>query len=412
MSQPAETPKSALARNRRMATAVLVVMVVIYLATHLVSDPAGPVLLIRRMAEAGMIGGLADWFAVVALFRHPLGLPIPHTALLPKNQARAARNVGRFFETHFLEPAQLEARIRAIEPSRHLVTWIGQPGNAEALARELTGLVAMLLRQEPSPRMLAGGRRLLKSEVAQAGSDQAIAGVVADLVKTGVRGDVTDEIIAIIRRAIDENRGMAVELVQDNSRWWIATPVDRRVADLVVSAVLSMLDDLRRDSALRKEFETALDGMIETLEQEGVLTRAVADARGEFLRSGAFGAAIAGIARELRDRLGKRIANAPEALSGPLAHLIRDTATRALATPEARETLDRRLAELAGRVIGESRPQIAAYVTDVIAGWEPEELNTRFEEEIGPDLQFIRINGALLGALIGGGLFAFETLIG
>ena len=138
-------PTSALARNRRMATGVLIAMAAVFAVTHLVADPPAWLRLVRSMAEAGMIGGLADWFAVTALFRHPLGLPIPHTALLPKNQARAAVNVGRFFETHFLEPAQLEARVRALSPSRLLADWLSHPGHARLLAVELTRLLGTLL---------------------------------------------------------------------------------------------------------------------------------------------------------------------------------------------------------------------------------------------------------------------------
>jgi hypothetical protein len=100
-----------------------------------------------------------------------------------------------------------------------------------------------------------------------------------------VRGGVADEIIGIVRHAIDENRDTAVMMAQENSRWWIASPVDRRVADLVVNAVLSMLDDLRQNARLRQEFEAGFDGMVEALEKEGVLTRAVSDARSVLVRS-------------------------------------------------------------------------------------------------------------------------------
>lgn len=106
-----QTSQEALTRTRRMATAVLIALTTVFLGTYLIDEPPTAIMLIRAMAEAGMIGGLADWFAVSALFRHPLGIPIPHTALLPRNQAKAAKSAGRFIETHFLQPAQLEARI-------------------------------------------------------------------------------------------------------------------------------------------------------------------------------------------------------------------------------------------------------------------------------------------------------------
>ena len=130
------------------------------------------------------------------------------------------------------------------------------------------------------------------------------------------------------------------------------------------------------------------------------------------IRSGAFDAALASLAEEIRTRTAARLAEDPDAFVDPIAELIRGFATGTLADPAAQATLDVRLAEIAARVIGEARPAIAAYVTDVIAGWEPEELTARFEAEIGPDLQFIRINGALLGALIGGLLFGLNALLG
>ena len=227
-----------------------------------------------------MIGGFADWFAVEALFRHPLGVPIPHTALLPRNQARAAQNVGRFFETYFLDPATLADRLRHIEPGRRVAEWLARPDNAALVARELTGLLGSLLQHDPSPRALARSRAWLRAQARAAGSDAAIAEGLARLVKEGVRSTVAGEVLGLVRRAIDDNREVAVELVQDRSRWWIAGAVDRRIAGLVVDGVLSLLDELRADdSDLRRGFEVAFDRMVDTLAAEGMLTRAVGEGR-------------------------------------------------------------------------------------------------------------------------------------
>lgn len=127
-------------------------MATTFLGTDMVADPAGPLRLLRAMAEAGIIGGLADWFAVTALFRRPLGLPIPHTALLPRHQARAATNVGRFPEFHFLQASQIEARMGDVAPSGTIADWLDRPGNTERVARQASRLVEILLRQPPSPR--------------------------------------------------------------------------------------------------------------------------------------------------------------------------------------------------------------------------------------------------------------------
>jgi uncharacterized membrane-anchored protein YjiN (DUF445 family) len=406
------SPGDGLARTRRLATAVLGFMAAAFLATHLAGDGTA-VRLIRAMAEAGMIGGLADWFAIEALFRHPLGVPIPHTALLPRNQARAARNVGRFFEAHFLDADTLAGRLRSVEPGRHLVAWLARPDNAALVAREITGLLGGLLRHDPSPRALARSRAWLRAQAHEVGSDTAIADGLSRLVKEGVRSTVAGEVIALVRRAVDENREVAVDLVQDRSRWWIAGAVDRRIAGLVIDGVLSLLDELRADgSELRRDFEFAFDGIVDTLAAEGTLTRAIGEGRRHLVQSGAFDAAVLQLAADLRDRLRARLAEDPEALAAPVAGLIRDLAARTLADDAARAVLDARLAEIAARLIGDMRPAISGYVTDVVAGWEPQELNARFEAEIGPDLQYIRINGAVLGSLIGGAIFGLNALLG
>ncbi|TRD20694.1 DUF445 domain-containing protein [Palleronia caenipelagi] len=402
-----------LARNRRWATGVLVALTALFLLTYVAPEPGHLLLLLRSMAEAGMVGGLADWFAVTALFRHPLGLPIPHTALLPRNQQRAAENAGRFFDTHFLDPVQLEGRLRALGPSRVLKEWIDAPGNAEQLADEAVSALSAVMRDGVPPRALVRVRRWLRHEAESAVPDAAIAERITDLLKAGLRGQATDEILRVVRDTIDGNRELAVALVQENSRWWIASTVDRRVATLVFNAVLALLDDLQRPEApLRQDFDRALDLIIDRLERDGAIAGAVREARHHLVESDTFDQTFAAILHEVQARMTRKLDTQPEAVRANLAQTLRDVTDHALGTEAARQAFDTRFAALAAKVVAGSRTQIASYVTDVIAGWEPEELNERFEEQIGPDLQFIRINGALLGAMIGGGLYAVELILG
>ncbi|HET9069463.1 MAG TPA: DUF445 domain-containing protein [Amaricoccus sp.] len=404
---------AALVRARRIATGVLLGLVAVFLATLAVDDPPTLVRLVRAMAEAGMVGGLADWFAVEALFRRPLGLPIPHTALLPANQARAARNVGRFFEAHFLDPAEIEARIRALTPARHAAAWLAAPANATALARQLTGLLRGVIRHDPSPRALARARAWLRGELMAAGADAALAQGMAELLKRGVRSNALGEMLALVRRKVEENRETATTLVQDRSRWWIASTIDRRVAALAVDGVLSLLDELRTEgSELRRGFETTFDDAVDALEREGTLARSIGEGRRALARSGAFDRLALGFAETLRDRLAARLDSEPDAVAAPVAALLGDLAARLAADPAARDALDARIAALAAQLVGEMRPLLGGYVADVIAGWKPEEMIDRFEAELGPDLQFIRVNGAVLGAMIGGLLFAISAVLG
>ena len=400
-------------RARRLATGSLLALVAVFVATLVVGGDAGWLRLVRAMAEAGMVGGLADWFAVEALFRRPLGLPIPHTGLLPANQARAARNVGRFFETHFLEPAALEARLVRMEISRHAAEWLARPENALGLARRLVGMLGGLARHDPPPRLLARVRAWARAAALSAGGDAEVADALARGVKQGIRSRLVDEALALIRRSVDDNRETAVQLVQDRSRWWIAAKVDRQVAGMAVAGVLSLLDELgQADSEMRRRFEAAFDAVIDGLAADGVLTRAVADARVGLVRSGALDALALRLAAGLRDGLVARVEADPDAIAEPLARLVGDLAARLRADAAARARLDARIAAAAARVVGDLRPALGGYVAGVIADWHPDDLIARFEAELGPDLQYIRVNGAVLGALIGGLLYGFGVAFG
>src|SRR5262252_1261857 len=137
--------RRALRRNRAIATALLVAMAGLFIATTLVHEPGFWVLLVRSTAEAAVVGALADWFAVTALFRHPLGLPIPHTAIVPKNKDRIGEGLAAFIERNFLTPELVEAKLRAIDVARLLADWLSCPANADAVADRLVRAVPYLL---------------------------------------------------------------------------------------------------------------------------------------------------------------------------------------------------------------------------------------------------------------------------
>ena len=152
--------------------------------------------------------------------------------------------------------------------------------------------------------------------------------------------------------------------------------------------------------------------MIDGLEREGTLARAIGEGRRHLAHSRAFDRLALRFAEALRDRLAARLDTDPDAIAAPIAALVHDMAARLAGDPDARAGFDARLATLAARVIGDLRPTLGGYVADVIAGWEPAQLIDRFETELGPDLQYIRVNGAVLGGLIGGLLFAISELLG
>ncbi len=395
-----------LKRTRRMAEAVLVALVAVYLLTYLWGDPPNWLRLIRHMAEAGMIGGLADWFAVVALFRHPLGIPIPHTALLPKNKARAAQSVGQFFKSYFLDPASISARVAEIAPARRAAEWLQTPANAALVAKSLTKAISVAMKTDGQSHLNDGLRKELRAAVASETASKGLSQALGPVLEQAVHGPLMNDMLSQVRHALDNNRDRVLELVQENSRWWVASRVDRGVSAVLVDGVLNVIDDLQTsDSALRKDFEAGLAGFLQTLSDNGTLDRAVHDGKAKFAGSPAFDEAVDATITLIRERLSRGLSEDASEAEAAISAALQSFARKLLSDDAALARFEDQLAATAQTAIVELRDPIGNYVADVIEGWQSDELSDRFEREIGPDLQFIRINGALLGALIGGVLF-------
>ena len=415
-SQPPSTDEikaDRLRRTKRWAAAVLVVLATTYLATFLHPDPPQWLYLIRRMAEAGMIGGLADWFAVVALFRHPLGLKIPHTALLPRNKARAAESVGQFFKTYFLNPTSLAERVRAIAPARRAAEWLQDPEHAAVVAQPLTQAIAISARNEDGGLPLNEGlRKEIKSALVSKSVSHGMTTALKPVLEDALRGPFMHEALQQISGALDRNRERVLEVVQDKSRWWIPTQVDRGVATTLVDGTLSVIEDLDKpDSDIRKEFEDGLLSFLNNLFDSGTIERAIHGGKVKFLKSAAFEETLENSLVQIRTKLSEGIETDPSKTEAAVTKALQRFANRLLTNDAALARFEGQLAASAESIFVELQDPIADYVKTVIDEWETEEFVTRFEREIGPDLQFIRINGAVLGAFIGGGLYFFERVI-
>lgn len=400
----------ALARMRLAAGLILVALVAVYLVSFFLPWQGSWVHLMRASAAAGVVGGLADWFAVVALFRHPLGLPIPHTALLPRNQQRVARNVGSFIEEHFLIPDEIARSIRGSRISEVVAGWVLSGQNRSLLAGHVA---AALTRMSgwPLPEALQDAlMRVARQSALSAGDSRMLAREVATILKLGAAGEGLTHVIGYLREAIDDNRDMAQHLIQQRSRWWVNPRLDRRVANLGVNGVLSTLDELADGgSDLRRKFDAAVQEGIERLHAQGVLQDMIRQAIGDYADSADFSHAAEGLAQATRARITAQLAtpDMQAAIEGALA----EAAQALLSDPRMREGADAALAVMAAEIVAATRSFFGRYVAETISAWPPDQLVARFEAEAGKDLQFIRINGSLLGCVIGGALYVIERAL-
>src|ERR1700722_8615909 len=255
-STPDRAARRALSQHRAFATALLVLMAALTLGSYAL-PPGYATDLLRAAAEAGIVGGLADWFAVTALFRHPLGLPIPHTAILPNNRDRIGAAVGRFVEQSFLTPAVLLPRLKASTPAKRLADWLAQPQAVELLVEPIMALIPQVWKETASlgkffDRALASQFRRIDAA--------PVVGQALRLVATSGEADILFERAAeAAARWLNDNRGQIDDLVRARSRWWDPKAIDRAIATAPIDGVTEFLDKMRQpDSAARRSFRDGL----------------------------------------------------------------------------------------------------------------------------------------------------------
>jgi uncharacterized membrane-anchored protein YjiN (DUF445 family) len=364
------------------------------------------------MAEAGMVGGLADWFAVEALFRHPLGLPIPHTALLPKNQKRAANNIAGFIDEHFMVPDQLLRQVQQINVVRKVALWAAERKNAATLALEMSKLIHLILRTQLRGQAGSTSVEALRGLLLQSVNSNLLAKQISTLLKGSLHGQLLDDILMQVRDVLDQNRGKVLSIVQDRSRWWIASTVDRRIVVLLVDGILSIIDELTDDRPqLREEFKGSIAGLVDRFQQTGQISKYVESGLRDFADSDDFVAALTDLITRVLEEIDQSLTSDPGRIETALSEAVVEFAHAVLRDADLEEQLNSRLLSAVETLLEEMRPMVIQYVSTTIAEWDSKELVARMEGEVGRDLQFIRINGAVLGSLVGGTLFAITHVL-
>jgi uncharacterized membrane-anchored protein YjiN (DUF445 family) len=397
-----ETRLRDLRRMRLLATALLALMSAIFVATYVTKFEWTWLAYLRAFAEAGMIGACADWFAVVALFRHPLGLPIPHTAIVPHNKERIGGAIGRFISNNFLSPKVLSAKIREVDPAGWMARWLSNPENANLVARRVTTALPQILRALPRDEINAFLARAARNGIEAIPAAPLASKVLSVLWAQGETQALVERAITIAARMLTDNRDRIKVTVTQKSSRFIPKWVDAIVADKIVSGLTQLLEEMRDPAhPWRTELGVAVDKLIDDLATEPEMY-----ARGE-----AFKAEILHnpVVLQQVNKLWAEIGARFDAHSDSYLNQISDSLEQAVARLGQRMASDEpmhaainkfmRIAAL--RIIAPRRAEIGAFITQVVERWDTETLVNRIELQVGRDLQYIRINGTVVGGLVG-----------
>jgi uncharacterized membrane-anchored protein YjiN (DUF445 family) len=399
----AEYKQVQLDRMKRRATGLLLVMAAVFVAAWLL-EAAHPWLgYVRATAEAGMVGGVADWFAITALFRHPLNLPIPHTAIIPQRKDRIGRSLGNFVQNNFLSPEVLGAKLRAAGLSRLAAEWLREPEHARLVVRQTAGV-------------LKGAAAVVKDEDVYAFLERSVIGPlkrrpIAPMLADGLtlltvndrHQQLLDRLVEGLWRLVAENDGLIRQRIREESPWWMPRFVDERVHDKIVDGIGRTLLSVNADPdhPLRRQVDDLLITWIEQLrESPEAMARAEA-LKQQVLDDPTSERLTHSLWRELKQVLERQVAAAEHGAPGGLERGLSAFAGAALEDAALLAKLDEWVIAAVLRIVEQHRHEVGQLIAHTVSAWDPEETSRRIELQVGRDLQFIRINGTLVGGMVG-----------
>jgi uncharacterized membrane-anchored protein YjiN (DUF445 family) len=400
---------------KRRATGLLVGAVAVYVITLWLESRYSWLSYVRAMAEAAMVGGLADWFAVTALFRHPLGIPIPHTAIIPSRKDRVARTLGAFVQTNFLTRSVVEARLAHAHVGERIANWISKPENARIIARQAASALAsgaQVLKDEDVQEMIGHSleERIRRTQIAP------IAGKLLGVVTEGNRHqELLDEAITIIARFVEQNHDLIRVRVQQESKWWIPASVDEKIFQKIVTSIERTMVEIRDDPhhPLRGRFDASLRVFVENLQHSPQTLARAEEIKEDLLDAEAVRRFSASLWVDAKAALLRFAENASAAgkEGGTMERALTSFGQAMLADPALMRKVDDMVTDVVAYLVERYQREIADLITHTVQNWDADVTTRRIELAIGRDLQYIRINGTIVGALAGLLIYTITQLV-
>jgi uncharacterized membrane-anchored protein YjiN (DUF445 family) len=396
---------------RMIATLLLVIMAAIFLACSLTQLPWPWIPYARAFAEAAMIGACADWFAVVALFRRPFGLPIPHTAVVPNNKKRIGTALGRFITNNFLSTKVADERLARIDIVSWAARWIEDPMNSARLAQWAARLLPEAIRQVPANELgeflgLAAQRGIKSIPAAPLASR-----VLAILWAQGAAQALFDHGLAFGEASLMRHKDFISRKVAEQSSRWVPKWLDDKVTNKVMNGLLATMREMHDPHhPWRAEVHAAVDKLITDLANDPKLYAQGEALKTELLANPVFLDQVKQLWTEIDGELHADLTNFSKMIADLLTTALRGLGKWLDDDPNRRAKLNRQIRLVALRILLPRRAEIGNYIAHIVDNWDSATLVNRLELQVGKDLQYIRINGTLVGGFVGVLIFSVSRL--
>lgn len=410
-----EAVPAGLKQMRLIATGLLVAMAALFLLARAFDHVHPAIGYVRAFAEAAMVGGLADWFAVTALFRHPLHLPIPHTAIIPRNKDRIASTLAQFLRDNFLTPKVVARRMQRLDVAAAAGRWLANPVHGDGRIGRSAGRLAADFLESLDQERLGGmakgaiAARLRAIDVAPL-FGQALGAAIAN----GRHLPLLDGMIRWAARMLAMNDHLIREMVHARAgglmRW---TGLDETLANKIIEGLDKLLSEMAEDPRhpLRLKAEEGLERLAYDLQHKPELREKVEAFKLEMLENQAFQRWIDGLWETSRAALLRLARDPGRALGGRMGETLRQFGVTLQQDRRLADTINRFARRSAVGAATDYGDGIVRLVSDTIKGWDAKTVTDRLENAVGRDLQYIRINGTLVGGLVGVAIHMIDVLL-
>jgi uncharacterized membrane-anchored protein YjiN (DUF445 family) len=366
-------------------------------------SPLSWVAWLHAFAEAGMVGALADWFAVVALFRHPLGLPIPHTAIIPNRKDDIGESMSRFVADHFLEPDVVRKKLQNTNLAAFVVNWLKSEKGRDSVGNLTTSVLRWALGALHEKRV----RRFLSRLSSKQLANVSLAPLLGSTLNWLVRGQRHQQILTQVLRyaivVVHDNRDAIRAKVQQESPWWLPGFIDDRILTKMLERIEHQLFEmaLDQDHPLREQFNQWVQNLAHELKNNPEHQRLGDEIKQQLLANDELQDYLYGLWRELAAKIETDTEKPDSVIRQHVGQWLVGVAEELDRDADMQAWVNAWLVDSITLVVGRNSAQIASLISDTVRSWDGTDTSRRVELAIGRDLQFIRINGTLVGGLVG-----------
>lgn len=401
-----DSEKKIQLRNYKMlATGLFILMAITFVIMTYVqkTNPSHWVGYIRAFSEAAMVGALADWFAVTALFHHPMGIKIPHTNLIERSKEKIGDNLGNFVVDNFLAPENIRPYILKLKISGFVGEWIGKEKNQNLFLNEASNMALDILLKLDDKEVVDFVSRKLQEMTGNIKVNKFLGNGLEYLIEKNDHQQLMTNLSGQIKNYILENQQMVEERVEKESYFFVPKSVDRRISEKIVSGLSHYFEEIEQDAnhPLRKEITSKLLVFADEIKTEVKWENEFKTIKNEFLNADKLNEYAADIWFSIKETLKTELMEENSALKKYIFKNLNELSTNLQNDESLQKKIDHWIRVTAYKYILKNTKEAGNLISSTVGNWEGKELSRKLELEVGKDLQFIRINGTIVGGLVG-----------